>query len=313
MQEMPSNSRIDTLDVARGIALIAMATYHFSWDLELFGFLKSGTAGSGFFKYYARAIASSFLFLVGFSLVLATRNGIQWRRFIKRLLQVGAAALAISVATYFAMPNSWIFFGILHHIVLASLIGLAFVRLHWAILILAAIAAFLLPAFGLVALKSEWLRFIGLFETLPISNDFVPLFPWLSASLTGIGAAKFSMERGWISRLSERKAAAPPARQLKFLGQHSLIFYLVHQPILLSLVWLAAQVAQPGFNSASQDFQIECKAVCTRKFSEKQCETYCNCFENELKNTQSSQLPAENQSETISGICSRIMQETING
>ena len=56
------NMRIDGLDVARGVALIAMASYHFSWDLELFGYLTPGTASSGFLKLYARIIASRFVY-----------------------------------------------------------------------------------------------------------------------------------------------------------------------------------------------------------------------------------------------------------
>ena len=66
--------RIEWLDVARGAALIAMAVYHFTWDLEFFGYVLPGTTGFGAWKLFARCIASSFLFLVGISLVLAGRG-----------------------------------------------------------------------------------------------------------------------------------------------------------------------------------------------------------------------------------------------
>ncbi len=62
--------RIGLLDTARGAALIAMATYHFTWDMEFMGYLARGTAEAGWLKIYARAIASTFLFLAGVSLML---------------------------------------------------------------------------------------------------------------------------------------------------------------------------------------------------------------------------------------------------
>jgi uncharacterized membrane protein len=302
--------RIDGLDVARGIALIAMATYHFSWDLELFGYLSAGTVGSGFLKYYARAIASSFLFMVGFSLVLATANRINWPSFMKRLAMVGGAALVISIATYFAVPDGWIFFGILHHIAVASLIGLLFLRLPWALVLPAALFAFALPYLGLVATHSPWLSFIGLFKTPPSSNDFVPLFPWLSASLAGIAAAKIAIERGWLEKIAKPRATKSPARLLKFFGQNSLVFYLVHQPILIALVWLATQIVPPNYGFVGPAFQAECRSVCSNSYSEKQCQTYCICFERELSDNavQWSQLPAENQSKAISDKCTLEMQ-----
>jgi uncharacterized membrane protein len=126
-QNMARPPRIAAVDVARGVALVAMAIYHFCWNLEMFGYLEPGTANSGLLKVFARSIATSFLFLVGFSLVLATAGGIRWGDYFKRLAMVAGAAALISVATYFATPNAWIFFGILHHIAALSIIGLVFV------------------------------------------------------------------------------------------------------------------------------------------------------------------------------------------
>ena len=88
--------RIALLDLARGAALIAMAIYHFTWDLEFFGYVDPGMTAHGGWKLFARCIASSFLFLVGVSLFLAHASGIRWRGFLIRLAMVGGAALAIS-------------------------------------------------------------------------------------------------------------------------------------------------------------------------------------------------------------------------
>ena len=53
-------NRIDAIDIARGIALLAMAIYHFTWDLEFFGYAEPGLTAVGGWKLFARAIASSF-------------------------------------------------------------------------------------------------------------------------------------------------------------------------------------------------------------------------------------------------------------
>src|SRR6478752_3068896 len=116
----PKPPRIGLLDTLRGAALIAMATYHFTWDMEFVGYLTPGTAETGWLKLYARAIASTFLFIVGVSLVLANTPETRWASFWKRFAMIAAASVAISVATYFFMPGEWIFFGILHCIAVLS-------------------------------------------------------------------------------------------------------------------------------------------------------------------------------------------------
>lgn len=116
--------RIPLIDQARGVALIAMAIYHFTWDLGFFGYIELETAATGGWRIFARVIAGSFLFLVGFSLVLGHQQGFRPRPFFIRLGKIAAAAAAITVATWFAFPQTFIFFGILHAIAAASLIGL---------------------------------------------------------------------------------------------------------------------------------------------------------------------------------------------
>ena len=122
-----------------------MAIYHFTWDLEFFGYLEPGLTAHGGWKLFARCIASSFLFLVGVSLFLAHGRGIRWRGFLIRFAMVAGAALAISVVTYFAVPGAFIFFGILHEIALASLLGLAFLRLPALVTLIVAAAVIAAP------------------------------------------------------------------------------------------------------------------------------------------------------------------------
>ena len=231
----PQLSRIQGLDVARGVALIAMAIYHFVWDLELFGYLEPGTATTVPWKPFARSIAFSFLFLVGMGLVLATRNGIDRKRYGIRLLKIAGAAAIITVATAIATPDGFIFFGILHHIALASVVGLLVVRLPLVVQLLVAAASALVPVLLKGAVDVAPLAFLGLNATPVRSNDFVPFFPWFGAVALGIAVMTWLSSR--LDRLPRMPGNLPGTKPLSWLGRHSLAFYLVHQPILIGLLY----------------------------------------------------------------------------
>lgn len=280
----PAVPRITLIDTLRGVALLAMASYHFTWDLEFFGYLEPGTATQGWWKIYARAIASSFLFLAGVSLVLAHYPNIRWQAFWKRFAMVAGAAVAISLATLVALPNEWIFFGILHSIAIGSLVGLAFVRLPP--LVSGAMAALLVilmivdTAIIPVGLRSEifnprYLSWTGFFERAPRSNDFVPLFPWLAALLAGIAATRLAMQRNWLTPLSRVQTRQ---NLLARAGRHSLIIYLVHQPVLIAIVYLASVVLPPAQPEPRETYIRACESGCvTGGNSETLCRSFCGC------------------------------------
>ena len=282
-QSIPQTSkRIDLIDVARGGALVAMAIYHFAWDLEFFGWMAPGTSVSGGWLYFARAIASSFLFLVGVSLVLAHQQGTHWPSFWRRIAQVAGSAALISVVTWFAIPGGFIFFGILHAIALFSLIGLLFVRLHWLIPLLAASAVLLVwRNFDHDVFSNPILWWVGLAPIAPSANDYVPTFPWLAPVLIGISAATLMQARNVWNHLSSVQLAAPVQSPLTFIGRHSLIFYLVHQPILLGLMWtFTTFIMAPD---RTTQFLNQCQASCEQTRSTEFCSAYCSCIADEMK------------------------------
>jgi uncharacterized membrane protein len=269
--------RIEAIDLARGAALIAMAIYHFTWDLEFFGYIDAGTTTVGGWKLFARSIASSFLFLVGVSLFLAHARGVRWRGFGTRLAMVAGAAVAISIATWFAMPESFIFFGILHQIALASVLGLAFLRLPWPLVLVLAAGVIAAPAYlTSSAFDAAWWWWTGLSETRPRSNDFVPLFPWFGAVLAGIAAASLAERSGLLDRLS-RVVAPRWGAPLLFIGRHSLAFYLIHQPVLIGCVFLFSQVVPPQLETPQVQFRQACERSCSAERDEEFCGFYCVC------------------------------------
>jgi uncharacterized membrane protein len=281
--------RITLIDTLRGVALVAMATYHFTWDLEFFGYLEPGTATQGFFRIYARAIASSFLFLAGVSLVLAHFPAIRWRSFWNRFAVVAGAALAISVATWIAFPNEWIYFGILHNIALSSLIGLAFLRLP--ILLTAGavvvIVAVMVVNYGLIpgildsaAFNTRSLAWLGFAEIPPRSNDYVPLFPWVAALLAGIAATRLAVSRHWLPRLA---AVQTTQNLLSKAGRHSLVIYLLHQPVLISAVYLFSLVQPAPPPDPRVGYMFSCEAACRGENNDPGlCQRFCGCTADRL-------------------------------
>jgi uncharacterized membrane protein len=270
--------RIDALDVARGVALLAMASYHFTWDLEFFGYAEPGMTAQGAWKLYARAIASTFLMLAGASLVLAHADGIRWPSFWRRFVMVAGAAAAISIATYLAVPNGFIFFGILHEIALGSLFGLAFLRLPPLLTLIVALLVIAGPSFLRAPIFDHpLLWWLGLAPVNPRSNDYVPMFPWFGVVLVGIALAKSLLQAGLVWRLASLRLG-DWARPFRFAGRHSLAVYLLHQPVLIGCVWLFAQIWPPQVESQQARFIQSCEARCTETQGADLCQRYCGCM-----------------------------------
>lgn len=309
----PSRPRILLIDSLRGLALLAMASYHFTWDLGFFGYIDPQTATQGAWKVYARCIASSFLFLAGLSLVLAHVPVIRWQSLGKRLGMVAVAALVISLGTLFAMPDEWIHFGILHNIALSGLVCLAFLRLPPALTAASAVAiavcgyvnGYLAPGiFSSEFFDPRYLNWTGFAATPPRSNDFVPLFPWLAAPLAGVAFGRLALDRGWLLRLAGMQVRP---NILGFAGRHSLAFYLIHQPVLIGLVYLFSLV-HPA------DIKANYSRICTSQMTSQGYEVelskrYCGCVADQLAQKSLLQpLMDGTLAETDAGLQSTIQQ-----
>ena len=281
----PARGRIELLDLARGIALLAMFVYHFAYDLSFFRLIRVDVVSDPGWRLFARLIAGSFLAIVGFSLILATRNGLNRKAYAKRFAMVAGAALLVTVGTRFAIPENFIFFGILHHIALASLLALPFLRLPALALALIAAAWFALPfILGGEVFESEWLSWLG-FGPWPYTADFVPLFPWFACGLAGLALGKLALARAPEGGWARWRARSAPARLVALGGRHSLIVYLVHQPLFIGALMLFMQLSGPKLPDAEAvPFLSACQRSCVATGTPKEaCERVCSCSMEGLK------------------------------
>ena len=272
-----SSRRRPRIDVLRGLAIVAMIAYHFTWDLGFLGFIKLNIAQTEWGMNIARGIAASFLTLVGISLALANNGTFDFGGFWRRLVLVGGAAALVTLGTWFAMPDAFIFMGVLHCIALTSVIALAFLRVPLLVVLAAAAFSFTLPL--IVHSMNPWPFgwILGLAATLPRTNDYVPLFPWLGFVLTGLAVGRIfaPTTRGIFS---STPLQSRPTQILAKAGRHGLLIYLLHQPILIGVLSALMFVFGPGeADRQARQFESDCVQACLVQRDRASCEAGCTC------------------------------------
>ena len=278
--------RWDAIDVARGLAILAMIVYHFSWDLSFLQLIETNILQIPAWRWFARGIAGSFLMLSGLGLVLAHAKGVKGRAFLRRLIKVGGAALAVTAGTYFAFPDSYIFFGILHCIAVSGVLALPFLKLH-PIMTLAFAALCLVAPYILTdpALDAPWLDWLGLGSTDPVTNDYVPIFPWFGLVLIGVAAGRMLLARQGTMSLAGWRSRGWLSGLLIWAGRKSLPIYLTHQIILLGILYGVLQIVGPNHMAEAQPFMSQCEATCLQNAQPQTCRTLCSCTVETLRQT----------------------------
>jgi uncharacterized membrane protein len=272
--------RLEWIDIARGLALVAMAAYHFTWDLAYFGVVPAATPFTTPMRAASHLIGSAFLALAGVSLSLAHARGWSARAFLRRLARIGAAAALVTGASFVVAPEAPIGFGILHCIFVGSLLtapfliaplsrvqrGLASLSLG---LILAALPAFVSsPSFD-----PPWLVWLGLGDQAPSTLDWRPIMPWGGVLLIG-----FALATLLPLPPSDGRAKAALARALGFAGRHSLSIYLIHQPLLLGLLYVVLNSSGFAERQSVDTYLKACRPACVEAGGEiGACDRACAC------------------------------------
>lgn len=220
--------RVAWLDHCRALAVLWMILFHLTYDLRLFGLPSLPSSAQWYWVGFPRLIVATFMFSMGLSLDFAqSKDRLNAARFWRRWFKIAAAAALVSLGTWLTFPERWVYFGTLHCIATCSL-------LVWPFLNRPKLAFFT----GLVILGAETLGVSAPWFKLPHSSmDYIPPWPWLAWSLWGVAARPFlqkmQLMRSW-----------PQLDTVAFFGRHALKIYLIHQPVLLGLVWGLAKLGE---------------------------------------------------------------------
>lgn len=235
-------SRFVELDLLRLVAICLMVTYHAAYDLQIF-YSWQLDSFSGAWWLVARASANLFLLLVGVSFVLSSRAKTPsqiWKRALQRGVTVLGIAILISIGTYLYDPSTYIRFGILHCIGISLMLLPLFRELDE---LSAALFGLLVISAGL-HLSNEYtsvsyLLPFGLRYPEFHSIDYFPLFPWFGVVMLGTALGQWLAENMHLLHTYDQRNRYS---KLLWPGRHALLVYLLHQPILLTILWGIYQI-----------------------------------------------------------------------
>ena len=245
--------RFDAVDALRGVAMVWMTLFHFCFDLNHFGYIHQQFLQDPFWTWQRTLILSLFLFTAGLGQAIAVGQGQSWPRFWRRWAMVAACALLVSIGSYAMYPQTFIYFGVLHG--MAAMLILVRLTAGWggglwwlgllpiAIYSIAGYAWYTWPSAELAAyFDSRALNWLGLASKKPVTEDYVPLIPWLGVMWWGMAAGN------WLLAHRPKMLSTPLAQSnkavkaLAVLGRWSLSYYMLHQPVMIgaltALVWL---------------------------------------------------------------------------
>lgn len=242
--ELREEGRFLELDLLRGLAIVLMIVAHILWDLDYF---KLVSLNEGVYKYFQFSIPPVFFFLVGLCLAVSSHRivGRGWSYLVKRGFlrggKVFVLGLVLSAFSFVLFPDKPIIFGVLHCIGLSVVIATPLLKLRWA----AAPLGLGLVGLGVLVWSvpvvdpSLPLFVLGFHPTdvWYLTLDYFPLLPWFGVVLFGLGMGdvlyRENKRRFSIPEFAHRKSA----RSVSWVGQHSLAFYLAHQPVIYAILW----------------------------------------------------------------------------
>ncbi len=209
--------RIELIDALRGLSIILVLAYHCGYDLYLFGLVPERVMYHPLLNVLQPIFAGVFILLAGVSSRFSRDN-------LRRgLLMLGCSA-AVTGATYLMGYPVW--FGILHLLAASTLVFWLLEKLK--------ITAIAVPALAFLALFFD----IGHFPPPMGSADYFPLTPWIFLFFAGTYMGILIKEGKFPGWFYDTHIPALP-----FVGRHTLIIYMLHQPVLYGVVWVIARLA----------------------------------------------------------------------
>lgn len=228
-----AQGRYPWVDIFRGFAFLNMFVYHSLLFGKQYELIEATILNGLAWQIYQKLIAGSFFFLVGVSVYLgyATTKKINLQKYFQRWGQVAGCGLIVTLTSAVLYPGAIVTFGILQAISVCSLLSLMLVRcrlirlaIPLGLLVVLAGVFFQDPVFN-----QRWLNWIGFSTEIYPTKDHQALFPWLGVVWVGLGCGP------WIATQCARLVIpeSPASRWLKVMGQHTLLLYMAHVPMIL--------------------------------------------------------------------------------
>ncbi len=237
--------RYHLLDGIRGIVLLSMIAYHFSWNMVyMYGAKWSWYRSTGAY-IWQQSICWTFIILSGFCWSMGKQP-------LKRGLMVFGGGLLVTAVTLAAMPYNRVVFGVLTCIGSAMLLMIPLDKVLRKIPsgpgMILSMGLFILTrninrgwlgfeGWKLAALPQSWYRnlltaYFGMPSAEFYSTDYFSLIPWCFLFITGYFFHGICKKRDFLRwELLQKKIPF-----FDFLGKHSLLVYLLHQPVLYLLL-----------------------------------------------------------------------------
>ena len=238
------------VDLARGLAMVAVVVYHLVYDLDVLGEYPVDST-SGFWDAFADASAFAFVFLAGLSLSLSSaRAGGSYRdrgpfvKYLRRGAGIFSYGMLITL-TFWVLDLGVVVFGILHLIGASIVLAYPFLRLGWSNgllgLLIAALGAYLqTEPVSVTGPGAVLLAPLGIEPESLYMPDYRPLLPWFGVFLMGLCVGNTAYGRRSTAAID---ADGPPyATPLILLGRHTLLIYLIHQPALIAVLWAVGAI-----------------------------------------------------------------------
>lgn len=255
-------NRIFELDFIRGSCLLLMILDHALYDLG-FIFSRQWFSGIGepsgilyrlcyfaehfYFPWIMRDIVWSlvvflFIFICGTSCSFSHSN-------LKRGIRLSGVALALTAFTWgidrlYGYSDHFIIrFGILHMLAASILLYCLLRRLGPPIMLAlgtAAIAAGIYFSNQPLATDFVYLGFLIHTTSAFYSADYFPLLPWFGIFLLGaVIGPKLYPERRSLLKIRKEPGLSRP---IQFLGRHSLLVYVLHQPVVYGILTVLGRI-----------------------------------------------------------------------
>jgi uncharacterized membrane protein len=238
------NERFWEIDLLRGIAIIMMIIFHILFDLVFLGIVKINLY-SGLNLLFLYSIGTIFLLLVGVSLSLSysrVMNALSkrqiWLKFIKRGIMIFCLGLIITFFTWFYLGRGFILFGVLHCIGLSIIFSILFLKHRFINLILGAILVFIGVFLKTMVFDFNWFLWLGFVPRGFYTVDYFPILPWFGVVLIGVFIGNILYKDNKRNFYIKDFSSVKFVKLFCFLGRYSLVIYFIHQPVIISLIYL---------------------------------------------------------------------------